>query len=430
MNYPETLDYLFSRLPVFQHVGAVAYRPGLERTLALLKQAGDPHRGLVCLHVAGTNGKGSSSHLLAAILQQAGYRVGLYTSPHLKDFRERIRINGQPIPEQAVVDFVAAHRPAVEELQPSFFEWTVGLAFAYFHQQKTDINVIEVGLGGRLDSTNVITPLVALITNISYDHTDLLGDTLAQIAAEKAGIIKAGVPVVVARHQPETDAVFIEKARQMQAPLSFASDEWEVLQADSTARGLMLSLGQAAGRLPPLWLDLPGLYQQHNLLGVLSVVGLLNSLYNYKISFETVSAAVGQVVALTGLKGRFQRLGTHPMVVADVAHNEDGIRQLLDSIASQPHRQLWLLLGVVREKQLDRVLALLPPTARYVFCRPSVFRGLPAAELAAAARAVGLQGPVIENVNEALAYVRQQADPQDLVVICGSNFLVADVAEL
>jgi dihydrofolate synthase / folylpolyglutamate synthase len=446
MDYQQTLDYLYTRLPMYQRVGVSAYRPNLDNTLALCRFLGNPEQRFPAIHVAGTNGKGSSSHFLAAIFQAAGYKTGLYTSPHLKDFTERVRVNGQPIAPAEVVEFVARCQPEIERLEPSFFELTVALAFDCFARHQVDIAIVEVGLGGRLDSTNVIRPLISLITNISFDHQALLGDTLPLIAAEKAGIIKPQAPVVVSQLQPEVAAVFRQKAGQENAPLYFASPRYQLVPQAS---------GHDVYRAGHLWLpglatELAGHYQPLNLAGVLQTVEIYNELISQyldgKLAFALplmarlatrprlaeahLRAGIGQVVQLTGLKGRWQVLRRQPLVVADTAHNEAGLRQVMAQVAAQPHAQLHFVLGVVADKDLTSILPLLPSAARYYFCRPNLPRGLAGEALQPQAAAFGLTGAVYPSVMTAYQAALAAATRQDMVFVGGSTFVVAEIDEL
>jgi len=434
MTYPQTIDYLYSRLPVFHRIGKAAYKADLVNTLALCQHLGNPQHQFKSIHVAGTNGKGSVSHLLAAVLQSAGYKTGLYTSPHLKSFTERIRISGQPVPEQFVVDFVEENKSFIEELAPSFFELTVGMAFDYFAREKVDIAVIEVGLGGRLDSTNVITPELSVITNISWDHANILGDTLEKIAAEKAGIIKPGVPVVISERQPDVEQVFIEKAAQENAPLLFADDEYVIvpLDMDNTMVGTrQIEVTDVTDGLSvyPLEIGLLGDYQAKNLAGVLKAVDVLSG-KGWSIPADALSTGVREVVQLTGLKGRWQILAQHPLTICDTGHNESGIRQITEQLGQLQHRQLHIVMGTVNDKDLRKILSLLPPKAAYYFCQANIPRALEAAQLAEQAAAFGLQGTVIPDVNAALAEARRRATADDVIFIGGSTFVVAELDEL
>lgn len=428
MNYAETVDYLFTKLPMYSRIGSAAYRHDLDNTWRLTEFAGNPHRRFKSVHIAGTNGKGSTSHMLAAIFQQAGYKTGLYTSPHLKDFRERIRVNGEFITETAVVDFVERTKPLTETLDPSFFELTVIMAFDYFAAQQVDIAIVEVGLGGRLDSTNIVTPEVSVITNISYDHMNLLGDTLAKIAFEKAGIIKAGVPVVVGESHPETEPIFQQRAHEEQAPIRFADkqhfiSDWKYQRHHLIAE---VATSPVADDKQYYTLDLAGIYQTKNLLTVLETVHILKN-KGWILEHHHVLQALKQVKRLTGLHGRWEIIHEHPDIVLDVAHNEDGIRQLLRQIEVTDHEELHIVLGMVKDKDISGVLSLLPVQAHYYFTHAQIPRSLPENELAAQASAAGLKGLAYPTVPEALAAAKSHARPKDLVVVCGSVFVVAEV---
>ena len=415
---------------MYQRVGNSAFKKDLTNTLALLEALDNPHRRFPAVHVAGTNGKGSSAHSLAAILQSAGYQTGLYTSPHLRSFTERIRVNGQEISEAAVVDFVQQCQPLMERIQPSFFEVTVALAFHHFAQQSVDVAVVEVGLGGRLDSTNVITPQVSLITNIGYDHTDLLGDTLDQIAYEKAGIIKPGVPVVIGQRQVETTPVFERIARERAAPLVFASDQYQAAAVRDTPEGLIIRVHHnREDQDSYLTSSLLGRYQARNLPGILAVVDQLRK-QDWLISSEAVSVGLAHVQRLTGLKGRWQILRRQPITITDTAHNAEAWREVVQQLALYPSERQHFVLGVVTGKDVSGLLSILPKNGIYYFCQPSVPRALPAVVLADQARAAGLSGRVIENVSEAYRQVSQQARPDDLIFIGGSTFVVAELDDL
>ncbi|MBO0935966.1 bifunctional folylpolyglutamate synthase/dihydrofolate synthase [Fibrella sp. HMF5335] len=436
MTYSEAVSYLYDRLPVFHRVGATAYKPGLDNTLALLAALGEPHHQFPSIHVAGTNGKGSTSHLLASIYQSAGYRVGLYTSPHLKSFTERIRVNGQAIDEQAVVDFVVANQAVIEQRSPSFFEVTVAMAFDRFAREKVDLAIVEVGLGGRLDSTNVITPDLSVITNIGFDHTDILGETLPLIAAEKAGIIKPGVPVVIGERHPETWPVFDAVAARQQAPITYAETVWQCVDA-GLANGIRLIEAQQldADKSLSLGLALPGLYQLQNLQTVLTSLAVLSS--QWPVSDEAIRAGCASVLSQTGLRGRFQTISipqsdnmSLPLVIADTAHNEPGLRALFDTVYTVPHEQLHIVMGLVREKKVAAIWPLLPDDAQYYFCAAQLPRALPAAELAETAMRHGKIGAVYEDVNVALAAALARATPADLVLVTGSTYIVAELAPL
>lgn len=424
-TYNETLQYLYDNLPIFQRIGAAAYKADLVNTERLMEVLDHPERKFRSVHIAGTNGKGSSSHMIASILQEAGWKVGLYTSPHLKEFTERIRINGKEIERQFVVDFVNKIRPAIETIKPSFFEITVAMAYEYFAQAQVDIAVIEVGLGGRLDSTNVITPVLSLITNISFDHKDLLGDTLQKIASEKAGIIKAGVPVVVSERQEEVAAVFEAKAHQSGASIQFAAD-----RITATLQGERLEVaenGQHTWRVDGF--PLPGIYQQRNIPGVIAVIRALAS-HGFVITQEQLETGLQKTVTNTNLKGRWQTVGENPRVICDTGHNEAGIAQVMSQLNREQYRRLFIIVGMVKDKDISGVLVQLPKDATYFFCEASIPRAMPAAELQALAKTFGLVGDAIPNVNEAIDQARRLAHREDLIFVGGSTFVVAEVEGL
>ncbi|HTR29809.1 MAG TPA: folylpolyglutamate synthase/dihydrofolate synthase family protein [Puia sp.] len=428
MNYPQTLEYLFTRLPMYSRIGAAAYREDLTNTLRLGESIGNPERRFRSVHIGGTNGKGSTSHMLAAIFQAAGYKTGLYTSPHLKDFRERIRIDGKMIEEGAVCDFVDRIRAVSESIDPSFFEVTVAMAFDHFARQHVDIAIVEVGLGGRLDSTNIITPELSVITNISYDHMNLLGDTLAAIAGEKAGIIKPQIPVVIGEHDSETATVFLDKAARENAPLTFADQHRYVTDWKYGRHTLDVEIATSPVADIVEWytLDLAGIYQTRNLLTVLEAVHVLRS-RGWQLEPPVVHRALQEVKRLTGLHGRWEIIHERPDIVLDVAHNEGGVRQLLQQIEVTDHEELHVVLGMVKDKAIDRVLALLPRRAIYYFTRAQIPRALPEDELASKAAAAGLNGHAYPTVPEALEAAKTRARPKDMIVVCGSVFVVAEV---
>lgn len=430
MDYSDALNYLYTQLPMFQRTGPAAYKHTLGNSLRLDEIYNHPHRNFRSIHVAGTNGKGSVSHMLAAILQSAGYRTGLYTSPHLKDFRERIRINGMMIPESYVTRWVGdfIRISTLEKLEPSFFELTVAMAFDYFASEKVDIAVVETGLGGRLDSTNIISPVLSVITNISYDHTALLGETLPLIAGEKAGIIKPGVPVVISQRQPEVERVFIQKAAEAKAPLSFASDEYRVEYSMLDIEGNQLhhlNEGNPQG-YRELVTDLAGIYQRQNVPGVLKGVDVLRSA-GLTIPDNAVHAGLTDVKGLTGLLGRWQVLGANPRIVCDTGHNEDGIRMVVRQISQTPFKRLHFVIGVVSDKDPAKVLALLPKNACYYFCKADIPRAMDAHQLQSKAFDAGLKGDVYATVREAFDAARAAAGPDDMVFVGGSTFVVAEI---
>jgi len=431
MDYAETIKYLYEQLPIFTRVGASAYKEDLTNTIELCARLGDPQDKFKSVHVAGTNGKGSTSHMLAAILQVAGYKTGLYTSPHLVDFRERIRINGQMISEQQVIDFVADHKTDFEDIKPSFFEMTVGLAFDIFAKEKVDIAIIEVGLGGRLDSTNIITPLLSVITNIGWDHMNILGSTLQLIAGEKAGIIKQCVPVVIGEYQVEVAAIFLSKAAKEETELIFASDQFEVKSQKSKVEssGLLDIQVQSKNFQPStfnLQLDLTGSYQLKNIKTVLVAVDELRR-QGFVITNEHLQTALRQVKTLTGLHGRWEVLSTDPLTICDTGHNPEGIKEVLKNIAATSFEYLHFVIGMVNDKDSGKVLSLLPTNATYYFCSPGIPRGLEAESLKQKAESFGLNGNVYPSVKDALLSAQKNAGKNDLVFVGGSTFVVAEV---
>lgn len=427
MNYEQTLDYLYSKLPMFTRVGISAFKKDLHNTIAMCEKLGNPQHQFKSIHVGGTNGKGSTSHMLAAIFQQAGYKTGLYTSPHLKDFRERIKINGEMISEEFVVHFVEEQQAIIQTISPSFFEVTVGMAFSFFAQQKVDIAIIEVGLGGRLDSTNIIIPELSVITNISLDHTNILGNTLHEIALEKAGIIKPGVPVVIGETDPETEQVFIDKAVENNSTISFADQQLKLDNILFNTPYLNVSVYQQNRPLfEHLKLDLNGSYQLKNILTVIQTIQTARQL-GYNISDPAIYNALRNVKGLTGLQGRWQTLGNDPLIICDTGHNIAGITEVVKNINNTPHHNLHFVIGMVKDKDIAGVLKLLPSSAKYYFCQPQLERALPATELASAAAFHHLEGEVFDTVAAAFAKAKSCATPADLIFIGGSTFVVADV---
>ena len=430
MTYQQTLDYLFARLPMYQRIGAAAYKANLDNTHKIIELLDKPHLKLKCIHVAGTNGKGSSSHMLAAILQQSGYKTGLYTSPHLIDFRERIKINGKMIPKSKVTEFVIKYKAAFETIEPSFFEWTVGLALDYFAKEEVDVAVIEVGLGGRLDSTNVITPKTCLITNISFDHMNLLGDSLEKIAKEKAGIIKPRVPVVVSQYQSETAPLFNLVAKEQKAPIEFADKNYKV-QETHFINGLLhvKILNKKTEQVEVYDLDLTGAYQTKNLLGVLNVIHFIEKA-GFIIEKDNLKAALKQVSKLTGLRGRWQLLSGKPRVIADTGHNEDGIAQVLESIKGLNFSTLHFVFGAVNDKDITKILSLLPKDALYYFVKANVPRALDENELLAQAQKLKLRGTAYPSVEKGVLAAKKTVKKHDLIFIGGSTFVVGDALSL
>ena len=415
MTYQETLDYMFAQLPMYHRVGAAAYKADIQPTIDMMEALGNPERSFRSIHVAGTNGKGSVSHMLASIMQEAGLKVGLYTSPHLVDFRERIRIDGEMIPQQAVVSFVENNRQMIADLKLSFFEMTVGLAFDYFAREKVDLAVVEVGMGGRLDSTNVINPLLSVITNIGLDHTQFLGDTLDKIAAEKAGIIKPGVPVVIGETQSETAPVFTAKAAECHAPITFADSHYVV------------------DKIERYTTELTGEYQKKNIATVLEAVEVLRRHTGIDPAPDAVQRGLARVVTNTHLQGRWQRIGTSPLTICETAHNEPGIRAMIKGVANTPHHGLHIIYGCVNDKDFRQILMFLNSELQahesmvtWYFSQPSVPRGLPVAELVSAAASIGVEGDAYSNVKDAIEAARSAAVAADLVLVTGSIFLVAD----
>lgn len=427
MNYQQTLDFLYSKLPMFTRVGAIALKKDLHNTLLLCTALDNPQHKFKSIHVAGTNGKGSTSHMLAAILQKAGYKTGLYTSPHLKDFRERIRINGKMIAKSSVIDFVKTQKALIQEIEPSFFEVTVAMAFDYFAKEKVDFAVIEVGLGGRLDSTNIIIPELSVITNISLDHTNILGDTLTEIAGEKAGIIKSNVPVVIGERHSETEGIFTEKAKTENAPIYFAEKLFKLAHIKSQGLHLVVEVkGPENLAYSKLKLDLTGSYQQKNILTVLAAIHQIQKL-RYEIGTDAVYSALRNVKKITGLQGRWQTLGNSPLVICDTGHNKAGISEVVKNIESTPHQHLHMVIGMVKDKDVSSVLQILPKDASYYFCAPAIERGLPAKDLALQANALNLHGDVYSTVKEAVAKAKSLASKNDLIFVGGSTFVVAEI---
>ena len=426
MNYQQTLEYLYSRLPMYQRLGASAYKEGLDNSLALDAQMGFPHRKYRTIHVAGTNGKGSTSHLLAAILQQAGYKTGLYTSPHLVDFRERIRVDGKMIDQQFVVDFVSRNRAFSETIEPSFFELTMMMAFDYFAHQHVDVAIIEVGLGGRLDSTNIITPEVSVITNISFDHIQFLGDTLPKIAAEKAGIIKQGVPVIIGEAEDkEVRTVFLQKATEMDAPIRFAQESGIIRSAHMAEQGGWLF---STDKYNKLYGELGGACQDKNAATVLATVDVLLSL-GYQISETAISNGFAHVCQLTGLQGRWQTMAQSPKTICDTAHNEGGIKYIVEQLKQEKFDKLHFVLGMVNDKDINKILSMLPTNAQYYFTKASIPRALHEQELQQMALKVGLRGEAYSTVKDAVKDAQNNAAPTDFIYIGGSTFVVADALE-
>lgn len=405
MNYQETTNWMFNQLPMYQIQGASAYKKDLTNTRLLADYLGNPQLNIKCIHVAGTNGKGSTSHMLASILQESGYKVGLYTSPHLKDFRERIKINGNEISEEFVCEFITNNQSFFEANDMSFFEMSVGLAFTYFAKEEIDIAIIEVGLGGRLDATNIITPLVSVITNIGMDHTQFLGNTLESIAIEKAGIIKPLIPVVIGEYSVETKSVFLAKAKENVSEIYFASD----------------TISQTFNS------DLLGDYQTQNKKTVVKTIQILNEKTEFKINQSEIEAGLLNVVKNTGLQGRWQQLDDFPKTICDTAHNKEGLKIVLNQIQKENFDQLHVVLGVVNDKDLDEILPLFPKKGIYYFCKPNISRGLDTSILAEKGKVFGLIGELYDSVSEAYTQAKQKAKKTDFIFVGGSTFVVAEI---
>ncbi|MBT2564028.1 bifunctional folylpolyglutamate synthase/dihydrofolate synthase [Pedobacter sp. ISL-68] len=427
MNYQQTLDFLYSKLPMFTRIGASAFKKDLTNTIILCEALDNPQDKFKSIHVAGTNGKGSTSHMLASVLQAQGYKTGLYTSPHLKDFRERIRINGKMMSKTEVVLFVKEQQKLIEKTEPSFFEVTVAMAFDHFAKHEVDVAVIEVGLGGRLDSTNIITPQISVITNISLDHMNMLGNTLAEIAGEKAGIIKKNIPVVIGETQEESAPVFIDKAKSVVAPIVFADAVLTAKDFKISNHKLSLSVYQNSEiRYKNLQSDLTGVYQHKNILTVLETLAVLNEKTDIKTNIQAIYKGISQVKKQTGLQGRWQTLAKNPLIICDTGHNEAGIAEVIKNINQTPYQNLHIVFGMVNDKDISKVLSLMPKNATYYFCKPDLERGLAANELKEQAATFNLIGNSYVSVAEAKENAIQSADSKDLVFIGGSTFVVAE----
>jgi dihydrofolate synthase/folylpolyglutamate synthase len=430
MTYQETLDYMFRMLPMYQKQGNSAFKKNLTNTLKLLKAAGNPHHRLRCVHIAGTNGKGTSAHSIAAILQSAGYSTGLYTSPHLKDFTERIRVSGIPVTEEFVITFIEKYKSEIESIRPSFFEITVVMAFEYFDQCKVDFAVIEVGLGGRLDSTNVILPLVSLITSIGLDHQDMLGETLTEIAGEKAGIIKNSIPVVIGDQNPDLEAVFNNKEVASKSRISFANKIFKVKALEIYQDGQFIKIIDEEKKIDfNLKVDIMGKYYLENIPGILQTIEVLRQL-GLNISDEAVTNGLGNVKGLTGLKGRWQMLQEKPLVIADVGHNIDGIKAIVSQIATVSYRNLYFIIGGVREKKWEDIIPLLPKKCQYIITQPQIPRAIDAEQLAGYFKDFNLDAIIILDVNQALEMCLNKASEDDFIIIGGSTFVVAELNDM
>lgn len=430
MNYQETLTYLFEKLPMYQRIGAAAYKADLHNTAALCNLLGNPEKKLKTIHIGGTNGKGSTSHLIASILQESGYKTGLYTSPHYKDFRERIRINGEMIGEDFVVDFIGKWKDDFETIGLSFFEMTVGMAFDYFVKEKVDYAVIEVGLGGRLDSTNVITPLVSVITNIGMDHRQFLGNSLPEIAIEKAGIIKPDIPVVIGERHPETDIIFIETSRKNYSSLVFASQRWKIKPVNPSENNSLLDIYcHDRLRFSNLEFPLKGTFQHKNLCTVLETIDILIS-QHLRITSQTTENGIKQVVQNTKLMGRWQIIGKNPLVICDSGHNEPAVKEIVANLSEIKYKNLRMVFGMVNDKDHTSVLNLLPKKAIYYFCKANIPRGLPADVLAEKALESGIKGKVFDSVENAWRTAISESNDDDLVFVGGSIFVVAEILHI
>ena len=435
IDYQNTIDYLYSRLPMFTRIGAAAIKNDLHNTQLICSFLGNPENKFKTIHVAGTNGKGSTSHMLAAIFQKAGYKTGLYTSPHLYDFRERIKVNGEMCNKEFVTSFTNRVKPLIEEIEPSFFEITVGMAFEYFATENCDIAIIETGLGGRLDSTNVIQPILSLITNIGWDHMALLGNTLQAIASEKAGIIKKETPIVISESIAETKSVFLGKAKLENASIYFSEDFIELDAFENNWNTASFSFSQPLVHLlnSPLFnekftisCDLPGKYQAKNLKGVLVACQLLADM-GWKLNSSVIQKALLEIKTSTGFMGRWECIQSSPRIILDVAHNEHGIKALLDQIATTPFEQLYIVTGMVKDKDIDAALSLLPKNANYYFTQSHLPRALASKELAEKATALGLKGEIYSDVNIALQTASAKATDKDLILVLGSVYLIAEI---
>ncbi len=434
MTYHETIDYLYSLLPVFHRDGEKAFKGDLTNILKISEYLGNPHLKFKTIHVAGTNGKGSTSHFLSAILQSAGYKTGLYTSPHLKDYTERFRIDGVSIQKANIISFVQEHRDFIEQLKPSFFELSVGIAFDFFAKERVDIAVIEVGLGGRLDSTNIITPELSVITNIGFDHVNILGDTLPKIASEKAGIIKPKIPVVISEYNEETKPVFLEKAQTTDSEIYFASENLNIIEKESQSTKLIVDVFAADGAEETLLYEdlssqLIGKYQLKNIAGVIQSAEVLNKI-GFKISDEALKKGISNVVDLTGLKGRWQILSESPLTICDTGHNEHGIKSVLAQISKLQVKNKYFILGFVKDKNVDEILDLFPKDGIYYFCQAENPRFMSAENLIKIAESHGISGYSILSVNEALKFVTNLAQKDDFIYVGGSTYIVAELENI
>lgn len=420
MNYEETLAFLYSQLPIFQRIGAAAYKANLDNTYALMEVLNQPHKKFKSVHIAGTNGKGSTAHMLASIYQEAGYKTGLYTSPHLKDFRERIRLNGEMVSEEFVVDFVEKYSEQFKSISPSFFELTMAMAFQYFAKEKVDIVILETGLGGRLDSTNIVNPELSIITNIGMDHMQFLGNTLPKIATEKAGIIKLNTPILIGEKQIEIQKVFKQKAEEESSPLFYAEDLVELKKIDTVSNSFRIIYNEQKV-LESLNFPLLGSYQIKNLKTAIAAAKLL------KLPLNAIKSGIENVLTNTQFIGRWQILSQNPLTICDTAHNEDGLRYVVKQLEQTPHKTLHFVLGVVNDKVIDEILELFPKKAIYYFCKADIPRGLEVEILQEKAQEIGLKGKTYTSVNAALNAAQKAASKEDLVFVGGSTFTVAEV---
>jgi dihydrofolate synthase / folylpolyglutamate synthase len=429
MTYEQVIQYLYEKLPMYQRVGAIAFKKDLTNTLALCEALGNPQNNFKSIHIAGTNGKGSVSHFLSSIFQEAGYKTGLYTSPHLIDFRERIKINGEWISESFVIDFVDRIKPLIETIQPSFFEITVAMAFDYFAEEKVDIAVIETGLGGRLDSTNIITPELSVITNIGYDHKDMLGDTLALIAQEKAGIIKANTPVVIGELHPETTSVFKRKAELESSPIFYAEEQWNLC---NETHGDFLEVTYVGVNKEEIKIKSPlaSHYQTKNIKTVLAAISVINHTHTHNIDFNSIQRGIENVIINTGFLGRWQVVGKRPKIVLDCAHNTEGMIALLEQLKYEKYNQLHIIYGCVKDKDFKNILTLFPTNAKMYFTQPNINRAASVDELAEVARELKLDFASDPNVGNLYKKVVGEASVNDLILFTGSVFLVSDLLSL
>lgn len=428
MNFQETLEYMYELLPMYQRVGKTAFKKDLTNTIKLLGHLGNPQLNFRSIHIAGTNGKGSSAHMLASVLQSAGYKTGLYTSPHLKQFTERIKINGTEVEESFVCDFIEKLKEIIEEVEPSFFEITVAMAFSYFAEKKVDIAIVEVGMGGRFDSTNVLLPVISLITSISYDHMEFLGSSMSEIAFEKAGIIKPGIPVVISETQEEITSVFNHKATETKSSVFYADRQYKVKTEYASASSFNFLI-ESEGQTKQLLTDLGGIYQVKNIPGVLRVLDLLNQM-DFYISEDQIRSGFQNIAKNTGFKGRWQKLSDDPLIICDTAHNEAGVKLIVEQLKQLDCQQLHIIWGAVEGKDHENIFHLLPKEAFYYFCQANLPRALKAEKLLEMSSEVGLIGEIIKDVNEAIATAKLKAEINDLIFVGGSNFVVAEIKEL